>query len=256
MYVIAKELIGAPGMPATTKGIRQALQRYAQGKSCCSRRRSGSKATEYSIDCLPEVTQQALRERYALQLMTQKADESPAPVVTKARRSPDVVDAVEAYRGSPQLMVERLNALTENQRQVADARIAIVSEVLKFAQQPGFSCAKAIRFIVDRLSRSQLDERIVAMVETANAKKGNRRALSEITLKRWIAAFNKAQNAAERLLLLAPGKRQEIKAEDINWLPEFLAQYRQSNGRPMTEAYEDFVAEWQHRHADEPYMLD
>ena len=43
MYVIAKELIGAPGMPATTKGIRQALQRYVQGKSCCSRRRSGSK---------------------------------------------------------------------------------------------------------------------------------------------------------------------------------------------------------------------
>lgn len=54
------------------KGIRRALQRYVQGKSCCSRRRSGSKATEYSIDCLPEVTQQALRERYALQLMTQK----------------------------------------------------------------------------------------------------------------------------------------------------------------------------------------
>ncbi|HDT7442054.1 TPA: transposase, partial [Escherichia coli] len=116
--------------------------------------------------------------------------------------------------------------------------------------------AKAIRFIVDNLARSQLDERIVAMVETANAKKGNSRALSEITLKRWIAAFNKAQNAAERLLLLAPGKRQEIKAEDINWLPEFLAQYRQSNGRPMTEAYEDFVAEWRLRHADEPYMLD
>ncbi|MCM5047257.1 transposase, partial [Escherichia coli] len=79
---------------------------------------------------------------------------------------------VEAYRGSPQLMVERLNALTENQRQVADARIAIVSEVMKVAQHPGFSCAKAIRFIVDNLARSQLDERIVAMVETANAKKG------------------------------------------------------------------------------------
>ncbi len=78
--------------------------------------KEGAKGFEYSIDCLPEVTQQALRERYALQLMMQKADESPAPVVTKARRSPAVVDAVEAYRGSPQLMVERLNALTENQR--------------------------------------------------------------------------------------------------------------------------------------------
>ncbi|EEC7658577.1 transposase, partial [Escherichia coli] len=80
--------------------------------------------------------------------------------------------------------------------------------------------------------------------------------LSAITLKRWIAAFNKAQNAAERLLLLAPGKRDEIKPEEISWLPEFLAQYRQANGRPMSEAYEDFVADWQRRHADEPYMLE
>ncbi|EFM3513966.1 transposase, partial [Escherichia coli] len=255
MFASVKELVGLPGMPGTEQGVRYSIRKYATSETS-RRRKEGAKGFEYSIDCLPEVTQQALRERYALQLMTQKADESPAPVVAKARRSSAVVDAVEAYRGSPQLMVERLNALTENQRQVADARIAIVSEVLKIAQQPGFSCAKAIRFIVDRLSHSQLDERIVAMVEIANARKGNSRALSEITLKRWIAAFNKAQNAAERLLLLAPGKRQEIKAEDINWLPDFLAQYRQSNGRPMTEAYEDFVAEWQHRHADEPYMLD
>ncbi|ENB0734849.1 transposase, partial [Escherichia coli] len=256
MWVTAKECVGLPDLPMMEHNIRHRLTKAAAGNAAMLRKRKGTKAIEFNIDCLPSGAQQVLRERYALQLMTQKADESPAPVVTKARRSSAVVDAVEAYRGSPQLMLERLNALTENQRQVADARIAIVSEVLKVAQQPGFSCAKAIRFIVDNLARSQLDERIVAMVETANAKKGNSRALSEITLKRWIAAFNKAQNAAERLLLLAPGKRQEIKAEDINWLPEFLAQYRQSNGRPMTEAYEDFVAEWQYRHADEPYMLD
>ncbi|MCM4277400.1 transposase, partial [Escherichia coli] len=72
------------------------------------RKRKGTKAIEFNIDCLPSGAQQVLRERYVLQLMTQKADESPAPVVTKARRSPAVVDAVEAYRGSPQLMVERL----------------------------------------------------------------------------------------------------------------------------------------------------
>ncbi|EPU7167088.1 DNA-binding protein, partial [Escherichia coli] len=254
MWVAMTELISFSDLPSSLAGLHKKAKREAWK----TRLKPGvkGKVLECEIGALPLTVQQAVRERYALQLMTQKADESPAPVVTKARRSPAVVDAVEAYRGSPQLMVERLNALTENQRQVADARIAIVSEVLKVAQQPGFSCAKAIRFIVDNLARSQLDERIVAMVETANAKKGNSRALSEITLKRWIAAFNKAQNAAERLLLLAPGKRQEIKAEDINWLPEFLAQYRQSNGRPMTEAYEDFVAEWQHRHADEPYMLD
>ncbi|EFK3872710.1 DDE-type integrase/transposase/recombinase [Escherichia coli] len=171
-------------------------------------------------------------------------------------RNPDAVQAVEAYRGSPQLVEERLNALTENQRKVAEARIALVCEVLRISQEPGFSCASAIRFIVARLAQGNLEERLESLVITANARKGKERTLSAITLKRWIAAFNKAQNAAERLLLLAPGKRDEIKPEEISWLPEFLAQYRQANGRPMSEAYEDFVAEWQRRHADEPYMLE
>ncbi|EOA7538269.1 DNA-binding protein, partial [Escherichia coli] len=110
MFASVKELVGLPGMPGTEQGVRYSIRKYATSETS-RRRQEGTKGFEYSIDCLPEVTQQALRERYALQLMTQKADESPAPVVTKARRSPAVVDAVEAYRGSPQLMVERLNAL-------------------------------------------------------------------------------------------------------------------------------------------------
>ncbi|WP_042968140.1 DNA-binding protein, partial [Escherichia coli] len=173
MWVAMTELISFSDLPSSLAGLHKKAKREAWK----TRLKPGvkGKVLECEIGALPLTVQQAVRERYALQLMTQKADESPAPVVTKARRSPAVVDAVEAYRGSPQLMVERLNALTENQRQVADARIAIVSEVMKVAQQPGFSCAKAIRFIVDNLARSQLDERIVAMVETANAKKGNSR---------------------------------------------------------------------------------
>ncbi|MFT4463926.1 MAG: hypothetical protein ACMX3H_02945, partial [Sodalis sp. (in: enterobacteria)] len=31
MFVVAKELMGVPGLPATTKGIRQALCRYSEG---------------------------------------------------------------------------------------------------------------------------------------------------------------------------------------------------------------------------------
>ncbi|MBZ8528034.1 transposase, partial [Escherichia coli] len=174
----------------------------------------------------------------------------------KRERKQNVVQPVEAYRGSPQLVEERLNALTENQRKVAEARIALVCEVLRISQEPGFSCASAISFIVARLAQGNLEDRLESLVITANARKGKERTLSAITLKRWIAAFNKAQNAAERLLLLVPGKRDEIKPEEISWLPEFLAQYRQANGRPMSEAYEDFVAEWQRRHADEPYMLE
>ena len=255
MFVSVNELVGLPGMPGTAQGVRYSIKKMASSEHF-RRKRAGSKTIEYSIDCLPQVTQRALRERHVAQLMATAPQEITTQHPVKRERKQNVVQPVEAYRGSPQLVEERLNALTENQRKVAEARIALVCEVLRISQEPGFSCASAIRFIVARLAQGNLEDRLESLVITANARKGKERTLSAITLKRWMAAFNKAQNAAERLLLLAPGKRDEIKPEEISWLPEFLAQYRQVNGRPMSEAYEDFVAEWQRRHADEPYMLE
>ncbi|MGD2819462.1 Mu transposase C-terminal domain-containing protein [Escherichia coli] len=255
MFVSVNELVGLPGMPGTAQGVRYSIKKMASSEHF-RRKRAGSKTIEYSIDCLPPITQQALRERHVAQLMATAPQEITTQPPVKRERKQNVVQPVEAYRGSPQLVEERLNTLTENQRKVAEARIALVCEVLRISQDPGFSCASAIRFIVARLAQGNLEDRLESLVITANARKGKERTLSAITLKRWIAAFNKAQNAAERLLLLAPGKRDEIKPEQISWLPEFLAQYRQVNGRPMSEAYEDFVAEWQRRHADEPYMLE
>lgn len=255
MFVSVNELVGLPGMPGTAQGVRYSIRKLASSEHF-RRKRAGSKTIEYSIDCLPPVTQRALRERHVAQLMATAPQEITTQPPVKRERKQNVVQPVEAYRGSPQLVEERLNALTENQRKVAEARIALVCEVLRISQEPGFSCASAIRFIVSRLAQGNLEERLESLVITANARKGKERTLSAITLKRWIAAFNKAQNAAERLLLLAPGKRDEIKPEEISWLPEFLAQYRQANGRPMSEAYEDFVADWQRRYADEPYMLE
>ncbi|HGJ0761761.1 TPA: Mu transposase C-terminal domain-containing protein [Salmonella enterica subsp. enterica serovar Bovismorbificans] len=252
MFVSVNELIGLPGVPGTAQGVRYAVKKLASTDHH-KRQRPGTKAIEYSIDCLPEVTQRAIRERYVAQLMETAPQEPTKPVVR--RRDPYAISPLEAYRGSPQLMEERLNALTENQRQIADARIAIIREVLRIGSEPGFTCAKAIRFIVRQSENGELNERLTGFVAVANAKKGKTRALSAITLKRWMAEYNKAENAAERLLLLAPGKREEMKVEQISWLPDFLAEYRQSNGRPMTEAYEDFVAEWNRRHAEEPYML-
>ncbi|EHP1553556.1 transposase [Salmonella enterica] len=248
MFVSVNELIGLPGVPGTVQGIRYAVKKWASTDHY-KRQRPGTKAIEYNVDCLPEVTQKALRERYVAQLMETEPQETAKPVVRR-RRDPDAISPLEAYRGSPQLMEERLNALTENQRQIADARIALVHEVLRIGSEPGFTCAKAIRFIVRQSENGELNERIAGFVAVANAKKGKTRALSAISLKRWMAEYNKAENAAERLLLLAPGKR-----EEISWLADFLAEYRQSNGRPMTEAYEDFVKEWNRRHAEEPYML-
>ncbi|EJC3638757.1 transposase [Salmonella enterica] len=254
MFVSVNELIGLPGVPGTAQGVRYAVKKWASTDHH-KRQRQGTKAIEYSIDCLPEVTQKAIRERYMAQLMEAKTPQEPAKPVVRRQRDPDAISPLEAYRGSPQLMEERLNALTENQRQVADARAALVREVFLLEDQGNIGRLKAINYVVSKARSGELQPLLQAAAVTANAKRGSGRTISRDPLYQWVLKYSQAQNAAERLLLLAPGKREEMKVEEISWLADFLAQYRQSNGRPMTEAYEDFVAEWNRRHAEEPYML-
>ncbi|ENS2750736.1 transposase [Salmonella enterica] len=254
MFVSVNELIGLPGVPGTAQGVRYALKKWASTDHH-KRQRPGTKAIEYSVNCLPEVTQKALRERYVAQLMVSEAPQETAKPVVKRRRDPDAISPLEAYRGSPQLMEERLNALTENQRQVADARAALVQEVFLLEDKGNIGRLKAINYVVSKARSEELPPLLQAAAVTANAKRGSGRTISRDPLYQWVLKYSQAQNAAERLLLLAPGKREEMKVEEISWLADFLAEYRQSNGRPMTEAYEDFVAEWNRRHAEEPYML-
>ncbi|EEH3272978.1 DDE-type integrase/transposase/recombinase [Salmonella enterica subsp. enterica serovar Bareilly] len=254
MFVSVNELIGLPGVPGTAQGVRYAVKKWASTDHH-KRQRPGTKAIEYSIDCLPEVTQKAIRERYMAQLMEAKTPQEPAKPVVRRQRVPDAISPLEAYRGSPQLMEERLNALTENQRQVADARAALVREVFLLEDQGNIGRLKAINYVVSKARSGELPPLLQAAAVTANAKRGSGRTISRDPLYQWVLKYSQAQNAAERLLLLAPGKREEMKVEEISWLADFLAQYRQSNGRPMTEAYDDFVAEWNRRHAEEPYML-
>lgn len=254
MFVSVNELIGLPGVPGTAQGVRYAVKKWASTDHH-KRQRPGTKAIEYSIDCLPEVTQKAIRERYMAQLMEAKTPQEPAKPVVRRQRDPDAISPLEAYRGSPQLMEERLNALTENQRQVADARAALVREVFLLEDQGNIGRLKAINYVVSKARSGELPPLLQAAAVTANAKRGSGRTISRDPLYQWVLKYSQAQNAAERLLLLAPGKREEMKVEEISWLADFLAQYRQSNGRPMTEAYEDFVAEWNRRHVEEPYML-
>ncbi|EKA1090884.1 transposase, partial [Escherichia coli] len=254
MWVPMTELASFCGLPSSLAG----LHKKAKKESWQTRLKAGVKGrvVECEINSLPIVIQKALRERYIEQLVATENNVSEVQVVTRKARNPDAVQAIEAYRGSPQLMEERLNALTENQRRVSEARAALVVEVLKLESKGDLGRLKAINFLVEKARKGELPEHLQQAVVNANAKRGANRTISRDPLYQWVLKYNQSQNAAERLLLLAPGKRDEIKPEQISWLPEFLAQYRQVNGRPMSEAYEDFVAEWKRRHADEPYMLE
>ena len=257
MFYVAKELVGIPGLPKTAKGIREALFRFSAGSEELVRKRTGSKAFEYHIDCLPEAAQKALRARQIKELMNGSPKELPvapdtAPATPRTKGADESKIAV--YRKCPALMEQKLNGLTAAQRKTADARMALVVEVLRLGELPGYSRAKAIREIVRQAQSGELPERLAAAVSLANAKKGASRSLSEISLKRWVADFNKTRSAAERLLLLAPGKRQVVKPEEIRWLPEFLSFYRRPDGRGIQEAYDDFAAEWAERYQDDSMM--
>jgi putative transposase len=176
-----------------SKGIREALCRFSAGSEELVRKRQGSKAFEYHIDCLPEAAQKALRARQIKELMNGSPKELPVAPAT-ASATPRAKGAEESkiavYRKCPALMEQKLNGLTA-QRQTADARMALVVEVLRLGELPGYSRAKAIREIVRQAQSGELPERLAAAVSMANAKKGASRSLSEISLKRWVADFNK-----------------------------------------------------------------
>ncbi|OFC61511.1 DNA-binding protein [Candidatus Erwinia dacicola] len=81
MFVVAKELVGLPGLPATPKGIREALVRLSAGNQSLFRRREGTKAFEYHIDCLPETARDVVKRRFLQQVM-ESADNGPDVAAT------------------------------------------------------------------------------------------------------------------------------------------------------------------------------
>lgn len=64
MFVSANELLGITGLPGTVQGIRLALNKWAGNADSMKRKRAGTKAYEYHIDCQPAEAQRVLRERH------------------------------------------------------------------------------------------------------------------------------------------------------------------------------------------------
>ncbi|EMZ1070265.1 hypothetical protein ABC498_004258, partial [Salmonella enterica] len=84
MFFSVNDLTGVPGLPGTVQGIRWTLNRATEQHPEWRRKRAGSKAFEYHIDCLPAEVQKVLRERLLKQLMATSAPASDVPAVVKA----------------------------------------------------------------------------------------------------------------------------------------------------------------------------
>ncbi len=148
-----------------------------------------------------------------------------------------------------------LDDVTSKQRDIADARMALVAYVQNLEQVQ--TRDSAIKFICNSAKSGQLPDEVMALVERANCKNGKNcgRVLSHRTLYSWVLDYNKAKTPEERLKALVPSQRKADRVEDIAWLPNFLAIYRNTNGVSVAEAYAEFAHNWSLEFADQPLRL-
>lgn len=186
---------------------------------------------EYELISMPEAVQTEIRSRFAVAVVESK------PKAPAVRAEVDLAN------------------LTNKQRAVADARMAIIAKVLSL-EDSGMSRIKAVEFFCDLAKSGKLPEEMADLVAVANAKKNAKRTLGVRTLNQWVIDYCKADNAEQRLKATAPQVRQPVDIAELNWLPAFLAVYRNTNGINIAEAYHEFEWRWQSTYADQPLWLD
>lgn len=221
VYEIAKFIEKAP----------KNVDAQAKRENWQSQKRKGrGGGVEYELAYLPQEIQTEIRSRFMSAVVEAKPKKLPA-----VRAEVDVGN------------------LTTKQREIADARMALVAYVLEL--EGSMSRIKAITYLCNLAKQGEMPPHLAELVAVANAKKTAKRTLSVRTLNGWVVDYCKAENAEQRLKLLAPQVRQETKPEEIWWLSDFLGTYRQKNGICLTEAYREFEVEWAYQYADNPLLL-
>ncbi|EAA5550365.1 transposase, partial [Salmonella enterica subsp. enterica] len=173
MWVTAKECAGVKGFPSAEKNIRIRLERATEQNPEWRRKRTGSKAFEYHIDCLPADAQKVLRTRLAKQLLDDAS--VPAVVDGKASKNLSVRQSLEVMVKCPELALREVQSLTDKQKAIADARILLAAEVHKLRNFGSMTRTAAVKYIVEGVRNEALAERVIAAASMANARQGKTR---------------------------------------------------------------------------------
>lgn len=255
MYLTANELIGLPELPGTVQGIRLALKKRTGKHPEFVRKREGTKAFEYHIDCLPEAAQEVIKQRHFNAVLEQKKTDN-ALEKTVSNTSVKPVDELALMRQCPALLEREVSSLTADQKGIADTRATLALEVLSLIYA-GDTRIGAVTRISEQSRKGILPLTLQQAADNANARKGTtRRGVSIRSLQEWVTLYQSTNNGDERLALLAPGHHKETRPEQISWLPMFLSHHRNVNGPSLMAAYRTFTEEWQEHYADQPTMLD
>lgn len=256
MYLVIKELMGLPDMPVTVKGVRDALAKQAGNSSELVRKRKGTKAFEYHIDCLPAKAREVIQQRHYASVMEQSGCKSVDVPVCNRKTTAKPSQELEIMRQCPALLEREVGSLTDKQKQIADARALLAQEVEKLIAA-GASRARAVQLISEGSRDGTLPDRIVNAAEVANARKGKTRTgISVRCLQEWVTLYRNTGSGAERLALMSPGHTKAKQPEDIGWFyTRFAPHYRNQNGPNLSEAYRSFRDEWREIYRDQPAML-
>jgi putative transposase len=182
-----------PGLPETKKGW---IDLVARGNWPKHKRSGRGGGYEYQP---PAPIMTLIKER-ALQTLIQ------SNAVTTATAPATITAQPAATPGE----------LKDWQRQIAEARAAICSEVRRLETVSGID--RAICTVIDLAAREQLPPHIQRLVPIANAKAGKSRTLSRTTLYRWL-------KESSNVTLLAPKTRET--ADIPPWAPYLLNLYGQ-----------------------------
>lgn len=145
MFVVAKELVGAPGLPKTVKGIREALARYSAGAEDKVRKRAGGKAFEYHISVLPPEVR--------AELLTSKGlVETSSGFISLPERTRKNADSANNFER--QQLWQHWEGATNEQRQRAEQRTTSVSLVAELVDS-GMSLRLALRTAAMKLHMSE-----------------------------------------------------------------------------------------------------
>ncbi|MGK3122876.1 Mu transposase C-terminal domain-containing protein [Candidatus Pantoea formicae] len=254
MFVTVNELAGIPGLPGTQQGLRLSLNKRASGTPDLVRKRAGSKAFEYHVDCLPEEARRIVMERHYQQMLASQTPVTAKEPVERHASAPKSQE-LALIRQCPALLEREVSTLTEKQKQIADARAALAMETERL-RDAGMSRTAAVKFIAEASRSGTLPEHLKSLAEIANARKGSTRSgVGERSLQEWLSIFQTTRPGVERLAMLAPGYLKAKKPEQIKWLPDFLAHWRSRKGPCLREAYRDFKAEWESVYVGQPAMI-
>lgn len=258
MFITVGELVGVPGLPGTSAGIRYAMNKRANELPELVRKRKGTKAFEYHIDCLPPEAREFVLSRMVNEEPPKQ--EVMAPIVKTEGKCAVAArqgnQALEMYRNHPVLLERALGALTDDQKTIADARATLANAALRLMNTGNMTRKDAVNLIATSSQNGTLSEAMQQAAIVANARKGSTRCgVGKSSLQQWLSDYLAATTSAERLVLLAPGQRKAHQPDEISWLPRFLPHWRNTNGPSMKHCYREFRKEWERDYHDQPARL-